>query len=249
MIEEVEVSVVMPAYNCADTIAQAIDSVLIQDVNLELLVINDGSPDQLDAVMEHYTSDPRVRYLKNESNLGVSATRNKGIAHARGTYVAFLDADDYWMQGKLNKQLSLMKECDAVLCATGRELIKADGTLTGRVIGVKEHITYEDLLRQNWINNSSVLIRRSVLLEFPIEADEVHEDYLLWLRVLRKYKEAVAVNEPLLKYRVMQGSKSGNKIQSARMTYRTYRLAGLGKLQSIRCFVSYAVAGIKKYYI
>ena len=53
MMEEVEVSVVMPAYNCADTIAQAIDSVLIQDVNLELLVINDGSPDQLDAVMEH----------------------------------------------------------------------------------------------------------------------------------------------------------------------------------------------------
>ena len=72
---------------------------------------------------------------------------------------------------------------------------------------------------------------------------------MLWLRVLRKYKEAVAVNEPLLKYRVMQGSKSGNKIQSARMTYRTYRLAGLGKLQSIRCFVSYAVAGIKKYYM
>ena len=60
MIEEVEVSVVMPAYNCADTIVQAIDSVLIQDVNLELLVINDGSPDRLDAVMEHYVSDPRV---------------------------------------------------------------------------------------------------------------------------------------------------------------------------------------------
>lgn len=249
MIEEIEVSVVMPAYNCADTIAQAIDSVLIQDVNLELLVINDGSPDHLDAVMENYTADSRVRYLKNERNLGVSATRNKGIAQARGTYVAFLDADDYWMPDKLKKQLSLMKKQDAVLCATGRELMKPDGTLTGRVIEVKERITYEDLLQQNWINNSSVLIRKTVLMEFPIEADEVHEDYLLWLRILQKYKEAVAVNEPLLKYRVMQGSKSGNKFRSAWMTYRTYRLAGFGRLRSIRCFVSYAVAGIKKYYM
>lgn len=69
---EVLVSVIMPAWNCAGTIGKAIDSVLVQDVPLELIVVNDTSPDDLDAVMKTYASDPRVRYVKNEHNLGAS---------------------------------------------------------------------------------------------------------------------------------------------------------------------------------
>ena len=91
---EVLVSVIMPAWNCAGTIGKAIDSVLVQDVPLELIVVNDTSPDDLDAVMKTYASDPRVRYVKNEHNLGASGSRNRGVALAKGSYVAFLDADD-----------------------------------------------------------------------------------------------------------------------------------------------------------
>ena len=88
------VSVIMPAYACAGTIARAIDSVLKQKVELELIVINDCSPDELDRVMESYANNPVILYVKNEKNLGAAESRNKGISMARGKYVAFLDADD-----------------------------------------------------------------------------------------------------------------------------------------------------------
>lgn len=243
------VSVIIPAYNCRATLCQAVDSALQQQVPLEVLVIDDGSREPVADLMEAYAGDSRVIFLKNAQNIGVSATRNRGVREARGEWIAFLDADDYWERGKLARQLALLRHKNGVLCSTGRELMNADGELTGRVIPVKETITYRDLLSQNWINNSSVVVRREVLLEFPMEADEVHEDYLLWLRVLRKYHTAYAINEPLLKYRVDPGSKSGNKFHSAIMTYKTYRRAGLSVGQSCICFVRYAIAGIRKYYV
>ncbi len=242
------ISVIIPAYNCASTIRKAIDSVLQQNVLFEVLVIDDGSTDGLDDVMQDYVQDDRIIYLKNERNMGPSATRNRGVQQAKGEYIAFLDADDYWVQEKLSRQLELIQARDIVLCSTGRELITHEGNLTGRVIPVKEYITYKDLLHQNWINNSSVLVKRDVLLEFPMENDDVHEDYLLWLKVLKKYGTVCAINEPLLKYRLSKNSKSGSKLKSAVMTYKTYRRLGMSHLQAMRSFVSYAFAGVKKYY-
>lgn len=114
-MQEPQVSVIIPAYKCADTICCAIDSALNQEIPVEVLVINDCSPDNLDAVMEGYREDSRVIYLKNEENLGASGSRNRGVALARGAYVAFLDADDYWMPGKLRKQLEAMDRTGSVL--------------------------------------------------------------------------------------------------------------------------------------
>ena len=75
-----------------------------------------------------------------------------------------------------------------------------------------------------------------------------HEDYITWLRILRKYGDAAGINLPYLQYRVTQGSKSGNKLKSAVMTFRAYRYAGCGIPESILHFASYALNGIKKYY-
>lgn len=241
------VSVIMPAYQCAGTIDAAIASVLSQEVPLELIVLNDCSADDLDQVMEKYAADPRVRYVKNERNLGASGSRNRGIELARGDYIAFLDADDWWEAGKLKKQLALLEKEQAVLCSTGRELITPDGRQTGRVIGVRPEITYRDLLHHNSINCSSVLMRAEAAREFPMEHEDSHEDYIMWLRVLKKYGRAVAVNEPLLKYRLSNGGKSGSKLHSARMTYRVYRYIGFGRVKSAACFVMYAVNGVLKY--
>ena len=88
------VSVIMPAYHCEATIAKAIESVLKQQVALELIIINDCSGEGLDQVMESYADNPVIFYVKNEKNMGAAQSRNRGVAMARGTYVAFLDADD-----------------------------------------------------------------------------------------------------------------------------------------------------------
>ena len=242
------ISVVIPVHNCARFVTLAIDSALIQQVPLEVLVLDDMSKDNLDEVMMRYRKEPRVIYSKNETHLGVAKTRNRGVAMARGQYIAFLDSDDYWMPNKLKKQLALMEKTGAVICSTARELMEPDGTLTGHILSAKKKITYHDLLLQNHLNCSSILIRTDVAREFPMHHDDSHEDYLMWLEVLRKYRVACAVNEPLLKYRISNTSKSGSKWKSAKMTFRVYRYMGYGVIRSSLHFCSYAIHGMIKYF-
>lgn len=242
------VSVIIPAYNCTAFIRQALDSALAQDVPVEIIVVNDCSQDDLDGLMEQYKNYHQIRYLKNKTNLGVAETRNRGVAAANGEYIAFLDADDYWETDKLKKQLKLIQETGTVICSTARELMDPDGTLTGHIIPVQTEFDFRDLMTHNQINCSSVLIKTAVAKEFPMHHDDGHEDYLMWLEVLQKYGKCCAINEPLLKYRITNTGKSGNKLNSAKMTYRTYRYMGFGVFKSNLCFINYAFHGIKKYF-
>lgn len=240
-------SVIMPAYRCAGTIRSAIESVLIQNVPLEILIIDDCSPEPLEDALAPFREDARVRILRNERNLGAAQSRNRGVALAEGEYVAFLDADDIWTPGKLEKQLARLEKTGMVLCATARELMTPDGKLTGRVIPVPEEISYRELLKHNCINCSSVVIKTEVAREFPMHHEESHEDYIMWLEVLQKYGSACAINEPLLKYRLSNTGKSGSKLQSAKMTFGVYRCMGFGLCRSMLLFAGYAFHGVKKY--
>ena len=235
-----KVSVIIPVYTGADLLPRALDSVLRQqEVPLEVIVVNDCSPENVDAVMAPYLARPDVFYLKNEHNLGAADSRNRGIAQARGQYVAFLDADDYWMDGKLQKQLEVLEKTGTVLCATAREMIRPDGTVTGRVIPIPAVIRYRDLLKHNCITCSSVVMDREVALEFPMRhARDSHEDYILWLQVLRKYGTARGVNAPLVRYTVSDRGKSGSKLHSAAMTWRVYRHMGFDPVRSALYFCS-----------
>lgn len=243
------VSVIIPAYSCAQYIAQAIDSALMQDVPLEILVLNDRSPDELDQVMAAYRDEPRVRYVRNEENLGAAETRNRGVQLARGEYVAFLDADDLWKPGKLKKQVEMVKKTGTPLCCTARELISLDGQSTGRVFPVKAEISYRELLKQNSICCSSVLLKTEVAKEFPMHHADSHEDYIMWLEILQRYGTVSGINEPLVLYRVSNTGKSGSKWKSAGMTFKVYRYMGFGPVKSVCCFVSYALHGIWKYFL
>lgn len=241
------VSVVIPAYQCSQMIQKAIESVMAQDVAFELLVVSDGWDKRLDAVMEAYEKDERVRYIKNSRNLGAAATRNRGVRMAEGKYIAFLDADDWWAEGKLKRQLAVMDRKDVVLCSTARELVTADGKRTGRVIPVPEKITYKKMLRHNCIACSSVLIKREVIKAVPMEHEDCHEDYLTWLKILKTYGDGCGINEPFLKYRLSGKGKSGNKLHAAGMTWKVYGYMGFSLGQSLWCFFLYAFHGVWKY--
>lgn len=253
------VTVVIPAYNCEAFIGQAMDSVLKQTTKeeIEILVIDDGSTDHTREVVQSYMNQyanlgvsdyPRsISYHSNGKNKGVAETRNIGIRAAQGEYIAFLDADDWWMKEKLEKQLALIREKKAVLVYSARELMQMDGSTTGKVIEVPRKVTYEVLLKTNSIPCSSVLIKSGVAREFYMCHDELHEDYILWLRVLKKYKKAYGLNEVLLKSRLSEGGKSRNKLKSAKMHFGVYRYLGIPMMKSLWLFVCYAVNGVKKY--
>lgn len=247
MQEEILVSVIMPAYNAEKYIENAIRSVLAQDVPLELLIIDDCSNDRTAEIAGKYADKKQVFLLHNEQNQGVAESRNIGIRRAVGTYIAFLDADDWWGEGKLKCQCSRLKETGCVLCCTGRELMSPEGTSLGKVIGVPEKITYAMLLRTNRIPCSSVVVKTEAVKDFYMCHDELHEDYILWLRILKKYGNAIGVDEPFLKSRMSRGGKSRNKLKSAKMMFGTYRYVGFGVFRSCWYFLMYTFHGFLKY--
>lgn len=243
------ITVVMPAYNSEKHIKKAIDSAFDQDIDLEVIVVNDASTDGTVKVLEEYRRRDEFTLLNNENNLGVAASRNLGVDNAKGEYVAFLDADDWWEKDKLSKQLAAMEVDRTVLCSTARELVDSEGRSMGKTVEVKERITYPMMLRQNHINCSAVVVQRDVIKEFPMKHDDSHEDYITWMKILKKYQRATGVNEPLLKYRVSEESKSGSKWNSAKMMYQAHRYLGIGRVKSAFYFCLYAINGIKKYYL
>ncbi len=246
-MSEVLVSVVMPAYNCEKYIGEAIESVLEQRIPLELIIVEDSSKDRTKEVVSSYLQDERITYIRNEKNAGVAASRNKGIELAKGKYIAFLDADDRWTKDKLERQVTFMEEGDQVLSSTGRELIDENGDSTGKIIGIPEEIGYKDLLKGNVLNTSGVMVLASVAKRYPMGQDHLHEDYIMWLSILKECGKAYGINEPMLQYRVMKGTKSGNKLKSAKMTWGVYRYMGLNIICSIYYFIHYAVRGVLKY--
>lgn len=246
-MKNILVSVIMPAYNCEKYIGEAIGSVLIQKVPLELIIIDDNSNDKTAEEIKEFQGDSRIIYIRNEHNMGVAASRNKGMELAKGKYIAFLDSDDYWTSDKLQKQMTLMEEKKAVLSSTGRELMDEEGRLSGKIIGIKEEITYKQLLKGNSLNTSGVMVLAEVARKYPMEQEHLHEDYIMWLSILKEYGKAYGINEPLLKYRVMKGTKSANKLKSAKMTFGVYRYMGLNMFQSCYYFCFYAVRGLLKY--
>ncbi len=243
------VSIIMPAYNAASTIACAIDSVLSQTYQQwELVVINDASSDDTAEIASAYAArDSRIRVLCNEQNMGVSETRRRGMQAAHGRWLALLDSDDAWQPDKLEKQMRIAGEGRAQLVFTGSSYMDSHGNPREWVFHVPETITYRKLLKQNVISNSSVLIRKDWYERSILNADDIHEDFVCWLRFLREGGIACGIDEPLLIYRLSPGSKSGNKLRSARMAWRSYRLIGLSLPEAAYYMSWYSVTGVLKH--
>lgn len=248
------VSIIMPSHNSADTIADAINSVIRQTyTDWELIIIDNGSVEEL-SIPDNITEDFPVTLISYAEVLGSAEARNIGVSRARGEYIAYLDADDYWSSDKLEKQIRVMErykyhgESPRIVCS-GRRIVDSDGRDTDRYIGCRKIITYDILKRSNQINCSSVLLRREDALSVPFPDGKLHEDYAVWLSLLRDGGYAAGIDRPLLIYRSSASSKSGNKLRSAIMTYRVYRYMHFNIFSSIIYMITYTLAGINKHYL
>ena len=246
------ISVVMPAYNCAKTLAASVESVLAQTFeDWELLIIDDCSADDTLALMRQLKiQDPgRIRLFRNKTNRGVGLTRMRGVNAARGRWIAFLDSDDLWTPDKLEKQIRLADEKpEAKLLFTGSAFINAEGDPIDYTLEVPVTINRSELLKQNLVSCSSVLIDKALIGAHPMpHRMDMHEDFACWIEILGEIPCAYGVNEPLLIYRLAKSSKSGNKLKAARMNWNTYRYAGLTTGQALYNMCCYTLRGLKKY--
>ena len=248
------VSVIIPCYKGNDTIRRAVMSVLNQTYqDTEVIVIDNNRTLDRKLLKTFNENIPNVRVYSFDEKISAAAARNFGINAARGEYVAFLDADDYWREDKLEKQLKVMekytyKGIAPVICFSGRAIIDSSNRFTGKYFGCDKIVTYEKLLKGNQINCSSVIMKKNVAEKFEFPEGNMHEDYALWLDVLRHGSFAAGINRPLLRYRLSPNSQSGNKIKSALMTFRVYMYEGLGIFETLYYMTMYAINGIKKYF-
>lgn len=243
------ISIIMAAYNAEKTIEQAINSVLSQTyTNFELLVVNDCSKDRtVELVKDIVAKDSRVRLISNVKNSGVSYTRKHGLEEAKGDWIAILDSDDAWEPEKLEKQIELQRRTNADLLFTGSAFMDSEGHPIDWYLHAPKEVTYRQLLKQNVLSNSSALVRKELYAKHYAIGDGMHEDFAIWLSILKKGTKAYGVDEPLLIYRIAKSSKSGNKFKAAKMNWNTYRYVGLNLIEAAYYECWYMVNGFLKY--
>lgn len=242
-------SVVIPAYGCEAYIADCIRSVQAQTTAAaEILVIDDCSPDNTAGIVAGMAeADSRIRYIRQEKNGGVAAARNRGAEEAKSEWIAFLDSDDMWLPEKAEKQLGLQETTGVKLIYTGARCMDETGALLDRCFRVPETVDYGMLLCGNDIVCSSVLVKRELLIKYPMERSDLHEDYICWLRILKEGEMAAGLIEPLTLHRLSPSSKSGNKLRSAAMTWGVWKHMGEPFLKRCNYFVRYFIHGMKRY--
>jgi glycosyltransferase involved in cell wall biosynthesis len=196
------ISVIIPTYNRADRVQEAISSVLAQTFrDFELLVVDDGSSDHTSVLLEGYGD--RIRVIR-QANQGVSAARNRGIQASTGQWIAFLDSDDSWFPGKLQAQISYAQQHPEFMIGQTEEIWIRNGV---RVNPKQRHrkmagMIFEHCLPLCLISPSAVMLRKTVLDEVGLfdETLPACEDYDLWLRITCRYPVHLIADPLIIKH-------------------------------------------------
>ncbi|MCD8182115.1 MAG: glycosyltransferase [Bacteroides sp.] len=236
------VSVVIPCYNGELFIKDVITSVLSQTyTDWEMLVADDCSTDNSADIIKRYCEkDARIKYLKTKCASGSPCEpRNIAIKEAQGRFIAFLDSDDVWLPDKLEEQLRLFDERTAVVFSD-YEKIDEDGKRECRVVAAPRETSYKELLKGNVIGNlTGVYDTQKVGKVFCRKVN--HEDYVLWLSILKKGYIARNTGAIHALYRVRKKSLSANKFAVLSWQWNVYRnIEKLGFIRSAYYFAHYA---------
>lgn len=213
------VSVIIPSYNRWRYLKNAVKSVLEQSYKkVEIIIINDHSTEKTyfeenneltninNVRIYHLLENQRKKY-----NFGSAQgmTRNEGMKHVRGEWIAFLDDDDYWYPNKLELELTLLRKEQALFCSTNMHLGNgAYGEETNKRLYITEKLnkflTYEDIKKSNAICNSSVLVHRKIIEQTDGFKLIQYEDYNLWLEILQ-ITNCLYIPIPLIYYDLSHG--------------------------------------------
>jgi glycosyltransferase involved in cell wall biosynthesis len=188
------VTVHMCTYDRADFISKALESVQSQTYdNLEILVLDDNSSDNTAEIVRNYSqSDSRIKYHKNESNVGITTNRNRALSLSNGKYIAVLDSDDYWIdENKIEDQVKFLESNPdfAVIGSYAKFVNEKDEEVFTYKPETKHDAIIKKILIKNQLVHSSVLIREEAFEKYP-QQFSIWEDYALWLEIGKKWKIA-----------------------------------------------------------
>ena len=242
------VSIITPMYNSEATIAETIKSVLAQTYSeWEMVIVDDCSTDASASIVKKYQNiDKRIHYYKREKKSSVANARNYAIKRSKGHYLAFLDSDDLWEKDKLQKQVSFMEKNNVSFCYSACATIDENSRKTGKIRWIKSYADYAILLKGNFIPCLTVVLEKKLFdkIEFP---EIKHEDYAVWLSILKTGIKAYGINEVLAYYRVNSKSVSANKFKAALWTWDIYyNYEKIPFYKSAYYFINYFINAIRK---
>jgi len=244
------VSIITPNYNCARFISQTIESVIAQTYqNWELLIIDDCSTDNsIDIIEKYIKQDIRIKLFKTKCNSGSpKEPRNIGIKNSKGRFIAFLDSDDLWLQDKLERQIPYFNFDNVAIVYSNYEKITDIGERNHRIIKAPKKLSYKQLLKSNYIGCLTAMydVSKTGKVFF---SNYRHEDFVLWLTILRLGFIALNINEIEALYRERKDALSSKKSIVLKWQWVIYRdFLKLSIFYSIYFFCCYVIIAFFKY--
>lgn len=226
-----KVSVIMPAYNSGKFIGEAIDSVIAQTYpNWELIIVDDASTDNTTEIIRNRkSSDKRIQLFQNSKNYGTQHARNRAIEEATGRFIAFLDADDLWLPGKLEIQLKTLRNNNLAGCFSSYDLIDEKSEAVAKQIRALPELSYRKLLKANYVGNLTGIYNAEKIGKVFCPDIAKRQDWALWLEVIRRGGPLKGIQKSLAKYRLRKGSISKNKMEMLRYNFNIYhKVLGFG---------------------
>lgn len=208
------VSIIMPSWNTGDFIAESIQSVINQTYRKwELIIVDDCSTDNTDEVVASFC-DERIKYLKNEKNLGAALTRNRALREARGEWIAFLDSDDLWMPKKLEHQIAFMKKHGYSFSYTEYEKIDEKSKSLNIYVTGPDEVNKCRIYNYDYIGQLTMMYSAKKFGLIQIKDIKKNNDYAIRLQLYNKHSTcAYLLKENLAKYRVRKTSISHDKFR------------------------------------
>lgn len=255
MDTNLKVSVVIPAFNAAQTVINSIESVLNQTVPVyEIIVVDDGSSDDTLFILESYKNRNNIQCMKilSQTNGGPAKARNKGVELALGNWIAFLDSDDAWLPIKNERQLELLAKLDncSILGTAFYDSRKTQNLIAGHTT-----VSFKKLLFKNYFLTSTVMVKKDLFKTFVFDEsrDQIGtEDYKLWLQILNK-NVGIVLNDGLVIYADNQNifnrnALSANIFKMQRGQLKVFRFLFDSKMINVFLYFIVVVYSIIKFF-
>ena len=237
------VSIITPLYNAQKYISNTIKSIQSQTYkNWEHIIVDDCSTDNSVTIVKQFSEkDKRIRLISLSLNSGAAYARNKATEAAKGTYIAFIDADDLWHAEKLSKQIAFMQANDCSVSYTSYLHIDHSGKLLGKRIKALPTLSYKKQHRNNYIGNLTGIYHSETIGKIIAPNMKKRQDWAVWLEAIQKSnKPALGLQEDLAFYRIHNTSMSSNKFNLIKYNFQFYkRYLDYSYVKAISCLLRF----------